>query len=246
MSIGSAERRKSGEMAESEADLAQDAVTSFSEQAQVTLSNLAQFLYQVYCLPADYLSSMLSGHAVPILQMAGLPMDSADSLIPWLAAPVWIGTVLLAVVAWRFTHDLYITVRGYARRLHDAWKRIWRNAALRSSLEAQARGRGRSSVRIEPTITEEVNLGELEYAVLRCHLELAPGRTLTVTDIAETVGVSVRRAKEAFEILSMLQLIAASSMSKPGEKKHHLTPQGEVFLASCSGAPVDRLGKVEI
>ena len=230
-------------MAESDAALMQVSVGAFSEQAEVLLSYLGQWLYLVYCLPGEYLAPVLSGHATSALRLAGVPMVSADALVPWLAGTAWIASIVLVVLAWRLMRDLYITTRGYARRFHQGCKRIWRNAARRSTIAARLRDRAGNSIRIEPTFSEEINLGELEYAVLHHHRELSPGRTLSAMDVAESVGVSVSRAKEAFESLSMLQLVAVSSMSHPDGVTHRLTPQGEAFLAACSGAVVDPLGK---
>ena len=232
-------------MAESEAALTQVSVGTFSDPAQVLLSDLAQLLYRVFCLPGEYLAPMLLDHASAVLRLAGVPIVSADALVPWLAGTAWIGSIVLVVLAWRLMRDLYITTRGYARRFHQGWKRIVRNAARRLTIASRIRDRAGNSIRIEPTISEEINLGELEYAVLCHHRALAPGRTLTAIDVAESVGVSVSRAKEAFASLSMLQLVAVSSMSHPDGTTHRLTPQGEAFLAACGGAAVDRLEKLK-
>ena len=233
-------------MAESEVAHTQGFIASFADRTQGLLSNLAQLLYQVFCLPGEQLSLMLSGDATSVLHIAGLTTDTADSLIPWLAGAVWIGSLVMAVLAWRVMHDAYITAKGYTRRIHEAWKRIWRNAARRSSIAKRTKVRECDGMRAEPTITGEIDLGELEHAVLLCYGGLAPGRALTATNVAESVGVSASRARQAFETLSMLQLIAVSPVSDPGDNTHRLTPQGESFLVACSGASVDRLAKLDI
>ena len=232
-------------MAESGATETQDSMMSASEQAQALLSDPGQWLYLVYCLPGDYLAPVLSSHATAVLRFAGMPAVSTEALIPWLSGAVWIGSIVLVVLVWRFIHDLYITTRGYARRFQQGWQRIWRNAARRSTIASRLRDRTGTGPRIEPTISQEVSLGELEYAVLRCHGDLAPGRTLTAVEVAELLGANVSRAKEAFESLSILQLVAVSSMSHPEGTTHRLTPQGEAFLAACGGASVDPLRKME-
>lgn len=246
MHVGARVGAERGEMADSEVAHTQGFIATFADRAQGLLSNLAQLLYQVYCLPGEQLSLMLSGDATSVLHIAGLSTDTADSLIPWLAGAAWIGSLVMAVLAWRVMHDAYITARGYTRRIHEAWKRIWRNAARRSSIAKRTKVRECHGMRAEPTITEEIDLGELEHAVLLCYGGLAPGRALTATNVAESVGVSASRARQAFETLSMLQLIAVSPVSDPGDNTHRLTPQGESFLVACSGASVDRLAKLDI
>jgi hypothetical protein len=87
---------------------------------------------------------------------------------------------------------------------------------------------------IEPTISEEVQLGELECAVLRCHGGLPLGRVLTAAYIADALDVRVSQTRKALDILVMLQLIDIASGAGRGDHTYRLTPHGERFLAACS------------
>jgi hypothetical protein len=221
-------------MTERNAELAKGFTMTLVEQTQTLLQNVGQLVYQGYCLPGQYALSIFLGGAPPAPGLVGPPIVAGDQLTALVAGAIWLCAILLAVKVCRVMRDLYITARGYTRRINHRWQRIFRNAACRSMIASKAAGRGRTGVRVEPTLFREVDLGELEDAVLRCHGELGPGGTLTAFDAADALGVSVGQTRKVFQTLTMLQLTDVASRSRPGEDAYRLTPYGESFLAACS------------
>ena len=229
-------------MDEKDAALAQDLTTSAGLQAEVLLAELATWLQQVFCLPGEYALTRALEYAPLMFRFIGIPEEGGGMLGASLAAVIWLGSVLLLLTAYRLTSDLYITITGYANRARQRWLRVGRNAARRTGIAARTAVRKRTDRPIEPTISEEVELGELEYAVLRCHGELGPGIGLTAADVAEALDVRISQIRKALQVLLMLQLIKGVS-GVPGQANgtYRLTPHGEGFLAACSAvaaAPV--------
>jgi DNA-binding MarR family transcriptional regulator len=177
-----------------------------------------------------------------MFRFIGMPDDVDTVLAASLATVVWLGSLVLLMTAYRLARDLYITILGYSHRIQQRWMRVGRNAARRTSIAARGVARKRSERPIEPTISEEVELGELEYAVLRCHGELGRGPGLTAADIAEALDLRISQIRKAVEVLLMLQLIdVVSGAAGHANGTYRLTPHGQGFLAACTAvaaAPV--------
>ncbi|HSN72896.1 MAG TPA: helix-turn-helix domain-containing protein [Steroidobacteraceae bacterium] len=222
-------------MGETDAAMVHEASTTAASSMQSLPAEMLARSYELFRLPADALFAIVGEHAPPLVRWSGFPGEFGDLTAPYVAALLWALAVIAVVVVYRAIRDAYVTACGYTRRFQEAWLRIGRNASRRSRLERKVAGSRRHTRGPDPTISEEIELGELEYAVLRCHADLIPGRGVTAAQVAESLDVRISQIRRALEVLSMLQLIVRVSRSSPGEDAFRLTPHGEGFLAACSG-----------
>ena len=222
-------------MGEKDAALTQGLAEGLADRAPALTASLGDALYQIFCYPGTYVLEQLLIRAPAVVRFAGLPVDPQHPLTVGVAAATWFAAIFALLSIYRVAREAYFTILGYAGRLHQGYLRIGRTAARRSTIAARRPGRQRTDHVVEPTISEEVQLGELEYAVL--HVQADAGRTaaLSATDIAEALNVRMSQAKRSIEVLLMLQLLAIAPRPGRRETVYRLTPHGEGFLAACSG-----------
>jgi hypothetical protein len=195
---------------------------------------IGHWLYQGFCLPGDYL---LSTYAPMLDNWVEIPTAPGGILAGVIAGVVWLSALILTVKAGRWIHDAYITIAGYSMRGQQATLRVGRNVSRRLKIAGRSFGLG-PQARIAPTISEEVALGELEYAVLRCHGALPPDKRLTAEEIANALGVRISQARKALQGLLLLRLIDGTTAGGGHrEGRYRLTRYGEGFLTASSQSP---------
>lgn len=222
-------------MDDKDAALAQGLADASGFEFEAFVADLGDQLYQLLCAPGDLVLSRLLEVAPPVVRFAGLPADIGQFALVGIATAVWLGAILCTMVAYRVLFDLYVTIRGYGGRIHQGYMRVGRNMARRSTIAARAPARRREARHIEPTISEEVELGELEYAVLRCHGEVGRGHAMTAADLADALDVRISQTRKAIETLVSLQLMGMAPGAGREGGAYRLTPHGEGFLAACGG-----------
>jgi DNA-binding MarR family transcriptional regulator len=167
-------------------------------------------------------------------RLVDLPVAPGSMLAVVVAAVVWLGALILIVKVCRWIHDAYITIAAYAMLGQQASLRVGRNVSRRLKIAANGFG-PRRHARVAPTLSEAVELGELEYAVLRCHGGLPPDEGLTVEEIADALDVRRSQARKALKSLVLLRLIDGTTGSgRNREGSYRLTPHGESFLTACN------------
>jgi DNA-binding MarR family transcriptional regulator len=194
-------------------------------------TGIGQWLYQGFCLPGDY---MLSTYGPVLGTLVDLPVAPGSMLAGVVAGVVWLGTLILIVKVCRWIHDAYITIAAYAMLGQQASLRVGRKVSRRLKIAASNFG-SRRQARVAPTLSDEVELGELEYAVLRCQGGLPPDKRLTVEEIADALDIRRSQARKALQSLVLLRLIdgtTGSGMKRGG--RYRLTPHGESFLTACN------------
>jgi DNA-binding MarR family transcriptional regulator len=222
-------------MGEKDAALTQGLAEGLADRAPTLTAGLGEALYQGFCFPGTYLLEHLFVRAPAVVRFAGLPVDPHHPLTIGVAAMAWIAAIIALVSIYRVARETYFTVLGYAGRLHQGYLRFGRKAARRSTLAVHRPARQRNGQVVEPTISEEVHLGELEYAVLHVQADAGRNGALSASDIAESLNVRMSQAKRSIEILLMLQLLAIATRPGRREPVYRLTPHGEGFLAACTG-----------
>jgi hypothetical protein len=204
--------------------------------------DFGQWLYQGFCAPGDLALSVLQTHVPAIVDFVALPDTPGSLMAAILAGTLWVCAFIIVLKLCRALHDAYITVIGYLTRAEQATLRVGRNGARRVGIAARTLKR-RSDLRIAPTISEEIELGEIEYALLRCHDGSQRGRSLSLDDMAASLGVRVSQVQNALRSLVALEFLdaAESGPRRKRELRYRLTRHGEGFLAACNGMRTEPL-----
>jgi DNA-binding MarR family transcriptional regulator len=215
---------------ENGAAAAQNLTTIPANEVPSLATGIGQWLYQGFCSPGEYI---LSTYGPVLGQLVDLPVAPGSMLAGVVAGVVWLAALILIVKVCRWIHDAYVTIAACAMLGQQALLRVRRNASRRLKIAANGFG-PRRQARVAPTLSEEVELGELEYAVLRCHGGLPPDKRLTVEEIADALDVRRSQARKALQSLVLLRLIDGTTGSGGNrEGRYRLTPHGETFLTAC-------------
>lgn len=166
---------------EIDAAAAQSLTTIPANDVPSLVTGIGQWLHHGFCFPGDY---MLSTYGPVLSRFVDLPVVPGSTLAGVVAGVVWLSALILILKVCRWIYDAYITIAAYATRGQQASLRVGRNVSRRLRIAAKGSGLRRQA-RVAPTISEEVELGELEHAVLRCHGGLPADRRLTVEGCVE-------------------------------------------------------------
>lgn len=216
---------------EHDAAVTQNLGTFPTGEVSAIATGIGQWLYHFFCLPGDY---MLSTYAPVLGELIDLPSAPGSTMAGVLAGAVWLSALILTVKVYNWIHDVRITIAGYATRGQQASLRVGRNASRRLKIAIRGFTIERQR-RIAPTVSSEVELGELEYAVLRCHGGLPPDRRLTVEEIADSLDIGRSQARKALESLVLLRLIDGTSTGAGNrEGRYRLSRYGEGFLTAST------------
>ncbi|HEY4644652.1 MAG TPA: MarR family winged helix-turn-helix transcriptional regulator [Steroidobacteraceae bacterium] len=212
-------------------------MSDIGASVQSALIDVALWLYHGFFVPGDYVSTVLSTHAPRVAQFLGLGAAGQGSVLSGIiSAVVWLGAIVLFVVACKLVRDFDRAVTAFIERLYQGLQQTGRVVARRLAIAFRSRALERQARLARTEVAEQGELTALELAVLRFHARLAPGHLLTASGIASALKMRSSHVQQALTRLKTLSLIHRTFGAGDGEDGYRLTRPGEVFLAACSRA----------
>jgi hypothetical protein len=198
---------------------------------QLTISDAAVWLREIFFLPGDTLLWALSNHAPGMARFFELsPVRYGGLLSASASVVVWLLAVLLIGAAC----DLLLRMdRAMTARIARAWSETLRRARVTRALlghrlrSLKGGARPRSG---ERTVVGELTLSDREMQVLRAHAALEPGYALAAREVASALGVRADEAQRLLKRLMDLRLLEISFASLEDQTAYALSGPGRAFL----------------
>ena len=212
-------------------------MSDISANGQSALIDFGLWLYHGFFVPGDHVLSILSTHAPRVAQFLGLDAVGHGSVLSGLiSGVVWLGAIVLIVVASKLVRDLDRALTAFIGRLYQGLRRTGRIVARRLVIAFRSHQLKRQARLARTEISEQGELTALEFAVLQSHAKLAPGHLLTASGTASALKVCQSHVQQALTRLKTLSLVHRTFGAGDGEDGYRLTRPGEVFLAAGSRA----------
>lgn len=218
-----------------EVDLASPWGNDMNVDGEITLADVGLWLKHVFFLPGDFLLSTLLAFLPGLGADFGLseadlggPVSAVLSCIAWLFCLICVVLVVRRIL--RACVDLADYVVAMVRAGH-------RRATIAKNSMASRLSRpwfGRASAASEGPM--DVELDEVDMAVLRVEARLQPGYVLTAVEIADRLRVQPSRAQRALRKLDGLGLVDYTFSSMDGYDGYRLTRAGDMYLAACGSS----------
>lgn len=191
-----------------------------------------QQLYQLFCLPGEYLLLLASTYAPELAaRLDSSLFDLRGDLSQVLSALIWLALFLsIGPVRHRikmyfrmFIESLKVVRYSIRARFHVT------RSMRRSFLNRVSMGHMHGGI----DVSEETNLSELDIAVLEAEAELAPGFSHTAPDIATLLRVRPAQAQASLDKLKKLDLISDSFGTQDGFSGYQITESGRFIVTSA-------------
>jgi len=197
------------------------------------LTNLhdpGKVIYDAFLLPGDFVLTQFVAHAPTLALRLGIGGESDGLMLPAvLSLLVWL---LLVVVAWKFIRLLQNVARIVNAAIRTICFRI--SCGIRSiktklvcTLRQRIPRRGSSGADTIP----EVQIDNLDLAVLRTSAALAPGLALSAPELAGQLTLRPAQVQRSLDKLRKYELVDSVIGSTDGFDNYRLTDSGAFFLA---------------
>ena len=203
-----------------------------NSDGQFTFADVFERLWTLFFLPGDVFLYVLFAHAAPLARWLELsPADYGGLVSAFLSAGAWF-------VALTITSITYQYVRDVDRRLTSATWRVLATAQVRARIRyALLRQRWRAwfaarQPAMQATEVREVELSAPELRVLQLHAGLAPGYTLSVSEVAQALRARVYATHELLSGLKELGLLNRALGGIDDETSYSLSAAGRALLAA--------------
>jgi len=212
--------------------------TSDAGAVSDALADAGQRLYHGFCVPGDYVLSVLNAYAPRVTQFLGLDaIDHASVASGIVSGVVWLVAILLIVIAYKLVRAVDRALTAAVERLYQALLRTARTMVRRVGIALRFFELKRQATLAKTEIPEQVTLTALEFAVLRAHARLTPGHLLTASVVASALKVrSSAHVEKALSRLVGLRLLHRTFGAGDGEEGYRLTGPGQLFLAANARA----------
>jgi DNA-binding MarR family transcriptional regulator len=201
--------------------------------AQTALTDFSLWVYHGFFLPGDQVLSFLKTHAPRLAQL----LEPSASLVSGvISGVVWLGVIVLIVVACRMIRDFDRAVTAYIGRLSSGVLRAGRIVARRVAIGFRSYQLKRQARLARTEVSEHCELSALELVVLRFHARLAPGHLSTASGTARALKMNPSHVQRALTRLNALSLVNRTFGAGDGEDGYRLTQPGRVFLSAYSRA----------
>ena len=195
------------------------------------LHDLGKVIYDTFLLPGNFVLTQCVTHAPTVALRLGIGGDGDGLMLPAvLSMLVWL---LLAVVAWKFVRLLQNVARIVNATIRTIYFRT--SCGIRSvktKLVCKFREliprRGSSRADTIP----EVQLDNLDLAVLRTSGALAPGFTLSAPELAGQLTLRPAQVQRSLDKLRKYELVDSVIGSTDGFDNYRLTDSGAFYLAA--------------
>lgn len=199
---------------------------------QLSLTDLLERLVALFFLPGDLLLFALFTYAAPFARWLGLGAADFGGVVS--------GVISLCAwfIAFTVVSVTYYYVRDVDRRVTGAALRLLATARLRARIRsALLRQRWRSWIAARrpaepPTEVREVELSATELRVLQLHAALAPGYTLSVSEVAQALRARTYATRELLSGLKELGLLNRAIGGTDDETSYSLSAAGKALLAA--------------
>ncbi|HEX5419000.1 MAG TPA: hypothetical protein VFY39_03305 [Gammaproteobacteria bacterium] len=199
-----------------------------------TIGALMHWIERLFFLPGDWLVWAVVAHAPRAAAFLGLSAsDYGGVLSGFVSAMAWLAGCFVAATIYTAVIDLDRALTQRVRRLyHDSRARLRIAVRLTDYRLRHPRRLDRQRPRIEPVLelSEEFDVSIAELKVLHAHLNLKPGFSLSISEIAAAVGARKTDLQRLLPRLEQLNLLRAAPSGVKGEKAYVLTPAGRAFL----------------
>jgi hypothetical protein len=194
-------------------------------------------VYNSYFLPGDYALDLLSARAPGVAEFLGFAEPYHGSVPSGvLSACVWLTAIACCGIVAEYFRRLDNALTAYAALAFRESVRGSRIARRRFAtlLRVPRRARGGHPT---STIANEIELNDLETAVLRVHGQLRPGFALTASDVSGVLRIRASQAQRVLERLKNLHLLDRAFGTSDGEGSYLLSGLGKALL-TARGIPL--------
>lgn len=197
---------------------------------RTNLHDLGKVIYDAFLLPGDFVLTQFVGHAPTLALRLGVGGDGEVLMLPAvLSVLVWL---LLVVVAWKFVRLLQNVVRIVNAAIRTiCFRTSYGIRSVKTKLVCILRQRiprrGSSGADTIP----EVQIDNLDLAVLRTSAALAPGFALSAPELAGQLTMRPAQVQRSLDKLRKYELVDSLIGSTDGFDNYRLTQSGAFFLA---------------
>jgi hypothetical protein len=195
----------------------------------LSAAEVARQAQAVFFAPGDYVLSLILEYAPSLARAAGLTTADYGGLVPILFSSLfWLAVLLLLRACYLFVRELFRTVFASIRNACRGVLRVAR--ASRTAIVCLFKRPNRAARQAALAAIEEIELNDLELAVLRVQGRLAPGYIVTARDVARRLAATGWQVQQALARLRRLQLVDTALGSGDGEEGYRLTSLGKHFV----------------
>jgi hypothetical protein len=194
------------------------------------LHDLGKVTYAAFLLPGDFILSQFVAHAPTLAlrlgiggEVDGLMLPTVLSLLTWL---------LLVVVAWKLVRLLQnvarivnAAIRTICFRTSNGIRSVKTKLVCKFRQQIPRRGSSRADT------VPEVQLDNLDLAILRTSAALAPGFALSAPELAGQLTMRPAQVQRSLDKLRKYELVNSVIGSTDGFDNYRLTQSGAFFLA---------------
>ena len=197
---------------------------------RTNLHDLGNVIYDAFLLPGEFVLSQFVAHAPSLALRLGIGGEGDGLMLP--AVLSLLAWLLLAVFAWKFVRLLQNVARIVNAAIRTfCFRTSYRIRSVKTKLVCKFREltprRGSSTADTIP----EVQIDNLDLAVLRNSAALAPGFALSAPELASQLTMRPAQVQRSLDKLRKYELVDSVIGSTDGFDHYRLTQSGAFFLA---------------
>jgi len=180
------------------------------------LHDLGKVIYDLFLLPGAFVLSQLGTHAPELALKLGIGVEGVGVMLPAIVSLlVWSS---LGILVWK-------TVRAVCSRIFYGTRR------LKTLLVCKLQNLNRRQLLSRPVSIPEVEIDELDIAVLNSGMTLSPGHVLTAAELSGQLIKRPAQVQRSLDKLRKYGLVDDTIGTTDGFDNYHLTRSGAYLLA---------------
>lgn len=198
----------------------------------VSLEEVPSLLYELFFLPGEYLIEQILLYSPSTAAYLALsPADSRGLVAVLVSTTVWLIVLWLLFAIYKLFREIVLTIAAWIRRTCMMIVATIRAAHRLVSYRLRRLNPLNWSSRLSSAaIIENIELNDLEMAVLRSYGELPAGYAMTAVDVAAGLRVRVAAAQKTLERLKQMRLIEGTLSTRDGHEAYRSSATGRAFL----------------
>ena len=197
---------------------------------RLTIGDVWAWLEHLLFMPGDAALSLLLTYAPTLAEFFELSPDNYGSpFSKFVSIGVWLLVLILSGITYNAIRNFDRAFTAYISGRYDELTRVLR--IMRRKVTSwvglmQHRYRTKSP----SVIVADVELEELEAAVLRCHASVDDFQVLTASEVSAALKLPLRQVQSALRKLSEFRLVERGFGTDEGHEGHHITQAGQIYL----------------